>query len=243
MPSHAQDDPSPIYAHTVSPDFDCRPVSPLVSECSESSHATDDSTASRTIGFGRKRHSVISTVHPNDFAQSKMVGFGWKQHRHSVSGAPPPLFTPDRKQDNRRSLPVVPRVGPFLVDPGDFRASINLVSTRLSVLDESRVERPPLAPPTARRMSRANRQPPKPLLLPQKVQTRAPPSPSPSRVKVCLILIASFRPVKFLVSRFAAARLLRLKRLNLTRQAGDEARDMKSFLRRLRKLYRRLRGL
>ncbi|KAF7367305.1 hypothetical protein MSAN_00792600 [Mycena sanguinolenta] len=79
VPDHAHNNTSSVYTHAVSPDFDCRPVSPLVSECSESSHTTDDTTIGRTVGFGRKRHAVISTVRPDDLAQSKIVGFGWKQ--------------------------------------------------------------------------------------------------------------------------------------------------------------------
>ncbi|KAJ6519378.1 hypothetical protein C8R45DRAFT_1204563 [Mycena sanguinolenta] len=239
---HAHDGLNPIYTHAVAPDLDCRPVSPVVSECSESSHTTDDTTASRTIGFGRKRHSVISTVRRDDLAQSKIVGFGWTQrpHRHSVSGAPTPSFAPDRKQDNRRSLPVIPRVGPFLVDPSEHKAPIAQRRMTLPVLNETRAEPPILPPPTSRKVSRAGRQPLKPLLLPQQVQTRAP--LPPGRVKLCLISVASF-PLKFLISRFAAARRMRLKRLNLGHPAGDETREMKNLLRRLRKLYRRLRGL
>ncbi|KAF8213584.1 hypothetical protein K438DRAFT_1100546 [Mycena galopus ATCC 62051] len=281
IPDHAYDSPSSIYTHAVSPDFECRPVSP-VSECSESSHATDDiatssivgfwrkrhsslstvplssdlaqsmadDTTSRTVGFGRKRHSVLSTVRPFDeLAQSKIVGFGWKQrpHRHSVSGTPSPLLVPDRKQ-NRRSLPVIPRDGPFLVNPGLLpvhRLSLSLGSTKFPILEESSAVRPITGP--LRKVSHAGRQPPKPLLLPQllpqQVQARAP--LSMSRVNLCVAVVACSRPVRFLLTRFAAARRLRLKRLSLVRPTDDESKvqEMRSFLKRLRTVYRRLRGL
>ncbi|KAJ7823575.1 hypothetical protein B0H14DRAFT_1309401 [Mycena olivaceomarginata] len=234
---------NPIDVHAVVPDFGCRPISPAFSECSESSHATDDTTTSRIVGFGRKRHSIISTLQPSDdLAQSRIVGFGRKQrpHRHSVSGAPPALFPPNRKQENRRSLPnaVIPRDGSFVADPEHYRLSLGLASTRLPVLGESsRDRRVVCIPGPARKVSGSRRQPPRQLLLPQQVQVRAP--PAPGRATLAIASVVSSLPVKFIISRFAAARRMRLKRLNLGRNVDER----KSLLKRLQKLYRLFRGL
>ncbi|KAF7340046.1 hypothetical protein MVEN_01922600 [Mycena venus] len=244
----AHDHHSPIDAHAVSPDFEYRPISPPVSECSsELSHSTDDSIASRTIGFGRKRHSILPTVRPSDdLSQTKIVGFGWKQrhHRHSVSGDPPSFIVSNRKQENRRSLPnpIIPRDGPFLTDPKrklEHRLSLSLGSMRLPVLEETSG----VWPARAHGVPGASRQPPKPLLLLQQVQARADSSPGP--VKLSLASVVSSRTIKFIISHFAAVRRLRLKRLNLGHPNGSETdiRERKSLLRHLRKFYRRLRGL
>jgi hypothetical protein len=230
------------------------------SECSESSQATDDSTTSRIIGFGRKRHSVFPTVRPSDdIAPSKIVGFGRKHHhhhRHSICIAPSSSIVPNRKQENRRSLPVLPRDGPFfLADPKrkfEYRGSLDLGSTKPPAIETSSDKRPSR---TARRVSDnvlgASRQPPKLLLLPQQVQAQQVQAAScapPGCVKRCLASVVSSLPVEFIVSHFAAVRRLRLKRLSLGRPADGKKTNRgkdatKGLLRRLRKLYRRLRGL
>ncbi|KAJ6604193.1 hypothetical protein DFH09DRAFT_1354005 [Mycena vulgaris] len=200
----------------VSPDFDCRSTSP-VSDCSQSSQSSDDTARSTIVGFGRKRHSVLPTVPPG-VPVSTVVGFGRKQHknRHSIAAAPSASTNPDRKREDRRSLPI----------PGDIniqRASLHLGSTHTPVIAIGTDVRPARVLQTARKVSdtilgNTTRQPPKPFLLPQLVEARG---SLPSRVKRCLVAIASAPRVKSLVRRFSALCEMRLKPLNIGRQVPD----------------------
>ncbi|KAJ6574656.1 hypothetical protein B0H19DRAFT_607110 [Mycena capillaripes] len=231
-PILAYDQQSPVDAQAVSPDFDSRPISPVSdSDCSESLQSTDDTTTCKTVGFGRKRHSVFPTVRPtDDIAPSKIVGFGRKQHhyRHSVSGAPASSAALDRKKEHRRSLPapVITRDGPSLADSNyklDYRVSMDVGSATLPVfLGGSSDKRPGAARRVSNNSSGTTRQPPKPLLLPQQVQAHnSPIPPAPGRVGQSLTSVVS-RPIEFIVGRSAGAALETRQRRTPSRRGKDQ---------------------
>ncbi|KAJ7693595.1 hypothetical protein B0H17DRAFT_489495 [Mycena rosella] len=218
---------SHIDSNAVSPDFDCRSISP-VSDGSESPQSSDDGTASSSIvGFGRKRHSILPTLSPfpDGSERSTIVGFGRKPNpnRLSIAAAPSSSASSQRKQENRRSLPnpIIPRDP---VDPKPRRRfSLDLSRKQIGV-----PARPASVFGIARRVSdtilgNTNRQPPKPLILPQLVEAR---SSLPARVKRCLVVqvasVASSPRVKSLVSRFSVVHRLRLKPLNVGRQSKEK---------------------
>ncbi|KAJ7785835.1 hypothetical protein B0H16DRAFT_6800 [Mycena metata] len=231
-------------AHAVSPDFDSRPISPI-SPRSESSCSSDD-TASKIVGFDRKRHSILPTAPTpwNDLAQSKLVGFGRKQHahhhRHSIAVPPSASLLSHRKHENRRSLPVpvLRRDGPSLSDPKrrpERRFSLDRSSDNNWPTNLVRV---------ARRVSvdvlgTSSRQPPKPLLLPQQVQAR---ESFPGRMQRCLAghfpSATSSRPVRLVFGGIAS---LCFKSFKLGRQRTIMKRNggvVRRGLYRLRKLLR-----
>ncbi|KAJ6501604.1 hypothetical protein C8R47DRAFT_233562 [Mycena vitilis] len=226
-PTLAKDLQSPTDALAVSPDFDFRPLSPVLSECtSESSQATEDTAPKSTIGFGRRRHSVLPTVRPADIAQSRVIGFGRKQHhRHSASVGPASSVAPSRKEQNRRSLPDISRADSLLEMAAGLSALSLIESAGRRVSDHAG----------------GSRQPPRPLLLPQHVQERN--TPPPNRVNRCLASVVSSRPVEFITSRLAAVRRLRFKRRNVARVDAEKVSGRKSLFKRLKKLYLRFRGL
>ncbi|KAJ7456546.1 hypothetical protein FB451DRAFT_1372847 [Mycena latifolia] len=111
-----------IDSNVVAPDIDCRSISSLSDDCSQSSQSDDDTPSSTIVGFGRKRHSVLPTLppFPDSNERSTIVGFGRKPHpnRQSIAAAPhalaaaaPSSVTAERKRENRRSLPnpIIPR--------------------------------------------------------------------------------------------------------------------------------------
>ncbi|KAK7064614.1 hypothetical protein R3P38DRAFT_2825548 [Favolaschia claudopus] len=235
----------------ISPDYDCRPLSPPMSplsETSESSCATDDTTASKTIGFGRMQRSVIAPLRPSDdLAQSKIVGFGWRQHstRHSICGAPLSLVAPDHKLDKRLSLPT-PML-PHQATRNTHRRglSLDLGRARLSILVESSAEQPMTRPNLPRKISVSTRQPPRPLLLPQQVQQAQTQASLPltSPLRLYLASVSASRPVKFLLARLMAMGFMRAKQSGLPTSGDETGVQRKSILKRLRKLYRKLIGM
>ncbi|KAJ6604374.1 hypothetical protein DFH09DRAFT_1442856 [Mycena vulgaris] len=204
-----------IDTNAVSPDFDCRSISPV----------------STIVGFGRKRHSVLPTVPPEDIQISTTAGFGRKQYRirHSILATTSASINPDRKRENRWSLPnpIIPK------DPVDRprdRRSLDLRSTHTPVLAAcSGARRASVhALETARKVSdtllgNTSRHRPKPLLLPRLVRAR---DSLPARVKQGLVAqavaVASSPRVKFLFRRFSALRAMRLKPLKIGRWKTKE---------------------
>ncbi|KAJ7139679.1 hypothetical protein C8R44DRAFT_867799 [Mycena epipterygia] len=221
-----------IDEHAISPDFDCRAISPI-SECSQSTDDTSRSRSSTIVGFGRKRHSVLPTC-SDEFPGSTVVGFGRKRH-HTIAVAPSSPINPDLTQENRKSLPN-PVILKGIPVPTDFKRKPDPGSTQTPVVAERRLAG---VIGTARKVSgkilrAASRQPPKPFLLPNTARNSF-----PGRVKRYFVgqltSVSSSRLFKFV---FGRASLVDEPRLKPNENPQSVIERFKNLLRRLRDLIR-----